>query len=356
MKKKNKILLIGDTPSWAFAAIIKFIVANLSWKYDFYYDYIIYNDYDIKTDTRLEKITAKIIFKRPRHTFKRIIEKIRHLKIKDRRISLRGDYDIILFLDFYFDLKGRFSFSKRTKIIKGIYTHGFPPGGMNYDKINNINLLQISPENFKYLYLSNISSLVIGSPTMLEFYKNLNDKVFFANLYYDDQKFHPKYKEKINNDFIIGWTGNPNSKTKGYYDFVLPIIGEIEKIQPAIKLKSRFSGSFDDLHLFYKDVDLIIVTSCDDAGPSMFMEASLMGIPSISTNVGFPAYVIKSGVNGFIVERDIDSFVEKILLLYQDKKLYCSFADRIREDYKAQLGREIQINNWINLFENTLNL
>jgi glycosyltransferase involved in cell wall biosynthesis len=149
--------------------------------------------------------------------------------------------------------------------------------------------------------------------------------------------------EKIgeNNGLIIGWTGNPERQMKNFYSIILPAIEILQKKGLKIHLKTKFSGSYEELYSFYKDVDLILIASDADTGPSMFAEAALSKVPAISTNVGFPKMVIQNNINGIIVEKNtIENFTKAIETLYNDKNLLKSFSNRIKTDYLEQLDNQ----------------
>lgn len=62
-----------------------------------------------------------------------------------------------------------------------------------------------------------------------------------------------------------------------------------------VALRTQFQGSIRSLATFWQGVDLALIASEADAGPSMFIEASLCGVPSVSTKIGLPQFVINHG-------------------------------------------------------------
>ncbi len=107
---------------------------------------------------------------------------------------------------------------------------------------------------------------------------------------------------------------------------------------------------------FYEDIDVVLIASDADAGPSMFGEASLMGIPSVSTNIGWPSQVIQDGINGFIVEKDINLMVEKIETLYKNRQLLNEMSMRIRTDFQKEFNKQEMIARWENIFNTVLKI
>nr|WP_075488245.1 glycosyltransferase [Prochlorococcus marinus] len=63
----------------------------------------------------------------------------------------------------------------------------------------------------------------------------------------------------------------------------LPIYDKLKSLN-RIEFKEYI---YSDLHLFYKEIDLLICSSSFEGGPTPLMEANAFGIPFLSTNVGF---------------------------------------------------------------------
>ncbi|WP_224490270.1 glycosyltransferase family 4 protein [Robertkochia flava] len=323
---KPSILIIADFPGWAYFEIQQFLKKNLSYKYDIYCDFLVFN--------------TKVKSKNPLRRFKNYLGKRKYSELKKDY-----KYDIVLELGFYFEKHMKINWESRYRI-KGIYTDGFPPSNSNF---------QGKPEEFINEFCANTDLLVCGSRQIKDFYSQIFPRVFYANGLIDDN-FFIRRKAYNRKKFVIGWTGNPQREFKGYYSHVLKV-AEILKLQHSdIELKSRFSGPMETLPDFYEDVDVVLIASDADAGPSMFGEASLMGVPSVSTNIGWPSQVIKNGVNGFIVEKEVDEMVEKIELLYNNRSLLEDMSNRIRTDYQIEFNTEDMVSRWDNIFKTVLEI
>ena len=162
---------------------------------------------------------------------------------------------------------------------------------------------------------------------------------------------------KNNNEkFIVGWSGDPSREFKGYFSHVVKAVELAKTKYPTIELKTRFSGPLKSLPKFYNDIDVVLIASDADAGPSLFAEACLCNVPSISTRIGFPNEVIINEVNGYFTEKNIIQMSDKIIELYENRDLLYEMSKRIRDDYLKGPGNiEKKKNVWRNLFENVLN-
>lgn len=324
---KPTILVIADFPNWAYYEIQQFIKKNLSNDFDIYCDFLAFN-------TK----------KKSKNPIKQI--KLLKDKIKYRNVRKDKTYDIVLYLAFYFTDHMKIDW-KAKKVIKGIYTDGFPPSNSNFTG---------SMSDFKKKFLSDADAVVCGSELIKKRYHKDINNVYYANGAFAMELFNRKNKKTINNSetFLVGWTGNPKREFKGFYSHVIPAIKLAQKKYPNIQLKSRFSGPMDTLPNFYEDVDVILIASDADAGPSLFSEASMMEIPTISTDIGFPHEVIIDGVNGFIVERDIKKMSERIIELYENRQLLFDMSKRIKDDYIEVFGSHKLTQKWKSLFNDML--
>lgn len=323
---KPSILIIADFPNWAYHTIQQFIVKQLSSEFDLYSDFLIYH--------------AKTKSKNPIKRVKLFFEKKKYQTLKKD-----ASYDIVLYLGFYFPELMNINWTAK-KTIRGVYTDSFPPQNLNFTG---------SVEEFKNQYLKGTDALVCGSKKIKNDYNKILEASYFCNIDVGEKLFSKKTENKVeSNNFIIGWTGNPKREFKGYYTHILPAVELAQKTHPNIEFKSRFSGPMETLPLFYEDIDLCIIASDADAGPFMFGEASLMGVPCVSTAIGIPQDVIEHGVNGFIVEKDVTQIAEYIIKLYEDRLLLNSMSLRIRKDYLTKYSPEILTNDWRNMFNKVL--
>lgn len=324
---KPSILIIADFPNWAYYEIQQFVKNNLANQYDIYCDFLVFN--------------SKTKSKNPINRIKLLISKYKYQHLKKD-----NSYDIVVYLGFYFPEYMKVNWSAK-KVVKGIYTEGFPPQNANFKG---------TIDDFKKIHLKNVDALVCGSKKSRETYANFFDKVYFASAIKNKNIFKKSKVKKINKSskFIVGWTGNPNRGFKGFYSHVIPAVELAQKKYPEIKLKTRFSGPMKTLPFFYEDVDVIVIASDADVGPSLFSEASLMEVPSISTKIGLPQEILNDGVNGFFVEKNIQEISNKIIELYENRELLYNMSKNIRNDYLVIKNEAELANNWNLMFNDLL--
>ncbi|WP_289031885.1 glycosyltransferase [uncultured Algoriphagus sp.] len=371
---KKKILFYSDQPDWAYDHIAKGVASHLKLEYDFYFDYCCCHLFKINRGGFFNIIREDL-----HRTYKNILclFKVKSywdwnysfLKYKltpfwksnfffsGKEYSRRvlppwKKYDIIFYFDFYFDRYAKLS-KKGNMLIKGIYTESFPPECIDLDyltllKKESINF-KITKSDFFNKYFEGICVFACGSQNIKSNFESFKIKKFFLNYMIYEERFIPRPKQN-SEKLVIGWSGNPNREFKNFFSIIKPTVESLQREGLNLELKTRFSGPIETLHEFYSDVDLVMIASSADAGPSLFREASLSGIPSISTRVGFPNMVIKNEVNGFFAECEIESFINKLREIYFNRGKLNMAKERIRRDYLEIMGNDVLIKNWREAF------
>jgi len=153
---------------------------------------------------------------------------------------------------------------------------------------------------------------------LYRFAKSNHSKVYYVPNGVDTSLFKPAEKLPKKN-LIIGYVGKRDD-IKGYNS----IINKIPKCARWIILKTN-TNRWDraiphkEMPEFYNSIDVYIVASISEGTPNPALEAAACGKPIIATAVGNMPEFIKDGVNGFIVKRDVNSFVEKLRILKNPK-------------------------------------
>lgn len=213
----------------------------------------------------------------------------------------------------------------------------------NYSGISSYFCVSKSVENEfrKILFKKNISkTVVIHDCVSLQIIKsdtdyNLRDKFSIAkdNLIVGNIANHTKAKDLdtfINvADYVI------NVVQKKEVRFVQ--VGEFTNLTSELLLKVK-EKKLDD-YLFFTDkikngnalnsqFDVFLMTSQREGGPTSVLEAMLIGVPVVSTNVGVLPEIIVDNENGFISPvKDYKDLVTKLVLLLSDQALQKKFKE-----------------------------
>lgn len=136
-------------------------------------------------------------------------------------------------------------------------------------------------------------------------------------------------------------------------DKFISVVEQISELNPTIKfrmygdgdLKSQIQREVIQKHLpvevfsfaptayeVLSEIDILLITSDNEGTPLTVMEASFMGVPCISTDVGAISEIIKNNVNGVVVDNSVDSLARATLELASDRTSL-EFLSRSSVDY-----------------------
>lgn len=140
----------------------------------------------------------------------------------------------------------------------------------------------------------------------------LTQGIFAYRLPYgiDVKKFCPQQRSRTSK-LVVGFAGHPTNhgNKKGYFDYILPAVGQCKNVELKSALGGEKSVPFDEMVNFYNSIDVLICMSRTETGPLPVLEAMACGTPVISTRVGMVPEVISHQENGILIDRNIQSLV-----------------------------------------------
>ncbi|MEJ8598861.1 glycosyltransferase [Riemerella anatipestifer] len=245
---------------------------------------------------------------------------------------------------YYIQYTSQLPFNSKKRFV-GLFTDSFPHDGPSFDIKKNIDVKTLNREQFYSNYLSHYDGVIVGNENLYLDYSMFPIHLVKANGIYRQNEFIENNNVGNKEGLTIGWTGTPDRPMKGFRQFIEPAVKIVQETGRKISLKTRFSGEYEGLLDFYKDVDLVVIASSADTGPSLFAEASLSNVPSISTSIGFPKMIIENGLNGIIVDRSVEDIASAIMDLYDNREKLRLFSSRIKKDYLKVLDNCISANS-----------
>lgn len=133
------------------------------------------------------------------------------------------------------------------------------------------------------------------------------------------------------------------------YDFKIALIGvgpderKLRNLVEQLNLEDVvvFTGFIEDMRSIYNELDLVVQTSSTEGLPNVILEAMLMRVPVIATDVGGTSEVINSAEVGTLIEADSDIALQTALKSFLDSPVaYRSKLDkaekRIREEFDSK--------------------
>lgn len=359
---RKSILFEVDFKDWAFYFMVKSWALKISDEYDCYY--VCNESYRIK---ELRKVSRpKIFFFNMVSGFRLMY--LRLFSDKNKKVQFihrSGNYsfpkftknhvvpfadesqkveilkfDYLVSMAYFFQYSSEIPFKGKKNLV-GIFNDCFPHLGPEYDIKTKTHVNSLSREQFFDKYLKHYDFLLLANDNLIRAYREYTENVEFALGIYKEELFG---RTKIKNDvFTLGWTGNPHRVVKGFFEVIEPAVQKVLETGRKVRLKTSFNATYDEMIEFYNDVDLAVIASSGDGAPTMFCEASLSDIPSVSTFIGLPSMVIQDGINGMFITRDIDEMANAIIYLYDNREVLEGFSKRIKQDYCDIMSNEKNI-------------
>jgi len=184
-----------------------------------------------------------------------------------------------------------------------------------------------------------------NSKLLLSQLRTMHDNIYYLPNGVNEQLFQHFLIPPIKDNITIGHVGK-----------LSPLKGQIEFIEPAItKAHCLYHPHYQDhteafsqetMPSVYKEFDAFIVASQEDGTPNPALEAAACGRPIISNRVGNMPEFIQDGVNGFLVEKNIDKYVEKILWLRDHRDKLIKMGNAARQTVMSKWTWRIQAENY----------
>ncbi len=124
-----------------------------------------------------------------------------------------------------------------------------------------------------------------------------------------------------------------------------------EPLGPSV----RFLGWQQDLNRVYAAADVAVLTSDNEGMPVSLIEASLSGLPSVTTNVGSASEVVVDGVTGRVVEAKVGSVANALVEILSDKHLRASMGEAAKKHSEQAFGVDRLVGDHEALYHRLLN-
>lgn len=145
----------------------------------------------------------------------------------------------------------------------------------------------------------------------------------------------------VNEEILFLWIGN--GEDKKYFD---------ERIKAENINNIRCVDFTKDVLEYISVSDIYLTTSRWEGLPYALIEALMLGIPIIGSNVIGNNEIIENGYNGFLFElNNLSEAIEKIRLLSGDKKLLSEFSCNSTKAFEKSFTIRKMIDEIINIYE-----
>ena len=118
-----------------------------------------------------------------------------------------------------------------------------------------------------------------------------------------------------------------------------------------------FSGYTLDVHKYYTDSKICILTSEREGLPMTILEAMGTGLPCVVSNVGDIKDLVIDGWNSFIIDdfNDLDGYTTKIIQLLEEQDVYKNISKNATIDVRRSYSYENAESVWKSIFKSTIN-
>jgi len=280
-KGKPRILLLADMPNWAYDFSARSIATRLSKRFDFSIRYP-----GEKPDLSRERFDLLYIFFWGEQGYKK------------------------------FDIEA-------SRIIKEVASFRW---GLE-DKYG-----KLTPSEFVGTYLRDCTLVTTPTPRLLEVIGPLRKDVYVCPNGIETGLF--RYERVRRGPLRIGWVGHPADECKGLRDILI------------LACAGHFNFEYTNGQLsrarvakFYNTIDVLAIASTAESQPLPLIESMASGCFPVATDVGIVRELVRSGYNGLIVERSVESF--------RNAFAWCErHLDHIRRIGRFNSGLAVEVRSW----------
>lgn len=173
----------------------------------------------------------------------------------------------------------------------------------------------------------------------------------------DTELFRPERPLGGKGTIIVGYSANKikHDWRKGITEFIEPAASAAGvAIEAAAWADEKAHVPLSKMPEFYNRLDAYLCASSSEGFSLSVLEASACGRPVITTRVGGCEDLIIEGENGFLVDRSIDAFVEKLKLLKDKRDLLLRMGQRSHEIVEKNWSWRVRIKDWLDFIKENL--
>jgi len=181
------------------------------------------------------------------------------------------------------------------------------------------------------------------------------DNIFYVPNGVNEEQFRIKTPiPKERNNLIVGHVGKrssqPNAESKGQKTFIEPACAKARVEYRPHYNTWKNAVPHEKMPDVYQEFDCFIVASITDGTPCGALEAAACGRPIVANRIGNMPEFIKDGHNGFLIERDIDRYVEKLEYLRDNRDKLIEMGENARKTVLAGWTWKIMAENYRTMF------
>ncbi len=122
----------------------------------------------------------------------------------------------------------------------------------------------------------------------------------------------------------VGWAGSLENHTpahRGVSEFIVPAVAAVKGAELCLAAREYRWRGVEEMREFYQSLHVYVCASRSEGTPNPCLEAAACGVPVVTTPVGNMPELIRDGVNGLFVTRDVDDIAAALRRLRDDSEL-----------------------------------
>lgn len=261
--------------------------------------------------------------------------------------------EFVIDIDYFFN--GDRKYKKNNYDLYFTYGHSFIDKIENvpfYKKITGVTAHRerriIEPQMKKAAYIHANSILLYNE--VVQFHEN----VFYIPNGVDEQQFYIKKEiPLVRQNLNAGHVGKLSPR-KGQNEILKPAVrrAKVNEVFHLNNYKTRIKH--DKMVDIYQNMDVMLIASIEDGTPASLLEGAACGRASISNKIGNAPEFIQDGVNGFLVDRNIESYVEKLKWCKEHRQELIEMGKKAREEIEKNWTWKKQAENYRAMFKKIL--
>jgi len=202
-------------------------------------------------------------------------------------------------------------------------------------------------------WMQKAENIHANSILLLKEMQTFHPKVHYVPNGVDEELFRPIKPIDPDKPLRVGHIAK-SSPLKGQEKFIFPAmkLAGVDSITNTSDYRNR--KPYIHMYQTYQDMDVFIVASDEDGTPNPALEAAACGRPIISNRIGNMPEFIVDGYNGFLVDKSIDAYVEKLEWCKRNKDKVVEMGKNARKTVEEGWTWKLMSKNYLKMFDSIL--
>ncbi len=132
--------------------------------------------------------------------------------------------------------------------------------------------------------------------------------------------------------------------------------GELMRSLQDVCPSNMYLEGWVEANEFWSRIDIALLTSDNEAMPISLIEAGMLGLPAVTTNVGSTSEVVTNGESGLVVGTDTSDLADALGKLIQSPELRAKYGENARTFTTSSFSPKNQLETHLRAYEIALGL